>query len=550
MEKREILTSHSVGTATVATAELDSHTGCTWLLLLVQICIPFAWGLLAVHLGQDTDGDQLYYHYYSASAVLSGRFLHDIAAGGLGGFNNPLMYFPFAVAVDHLPAAAVCFLIGAWQGLNITLVLAIARHLIRPANTWGALLCIAIAGYVVASPIFILTVGRTFGDDWVSVPFLAGIWLLLRGPESRRLDWLGGLLIGLAAGMKITNVPTAAAFGVALAISYPQPRKLLAVAAAMIIGFAATAGWWFVFSYRHFGNPLFPYYNAIFKSPLYPEFNFHDTRWKLDHLRDLLLLPARMAKGTTTVIETNYQETHWLTFSFLSVVTIACVVGEFVKTRALAIDRRIAVLAVFCALAFVVWAFMLHYMRYLMVAELVVPLAVAMLMRWVCGSDRAAAIALASLVLISAAVDHYLPLRWSRIEPTGSWYQVPELAIPAGSAVLLGNDIGFVERALPRDTTIIGLGTNYFFAGLPGDGGTPVLNARIADAVWREPANVYQLTLLSLPPKFDSAHVAAQLGFTFDQRACREVPTNLGALQICKLAPAQRIAVPDKLTPR
>jgi hypothetical protein len=130
------------------------------------------WGLFSVHLGQDVDGDQLYYHYYGASSVLNGRFLHDIAAGGLGGYNNPLMYFPFVFGVDQLPAKSVCFLIGAWQGLNIALVLAISRQLIRPVNAWGVLLCAIVVAYLLTSPVFIMLIGRTFGDDWVRSPFL------------------------------------------------------------------------------------------------------------------------------------------------------------------------------------------------------------------------------------------------------------------------------------------------------------------------------------------------------------------------------------------
>ena len=520
------------------------------LFLFLQICIPIMWGFLAMHLGQDINGDQLYYHYYGAMSVLRGRYLNDIAAGGMSGYNNPLMYFPFVIAVNHLSAATVSFIIGAWQGLNISLVLSISRQIIRPVNVWGILLCVAVVAYLLTTPVFILTVGRTFGDDWASVPFLAGVWFLLRAPENGRFNWIGGLLVGISAGLKITNIPIALAFGIALAFTYPHPRKLFSVAMAVLVGFVVAGGWWFAFNYNNFGNPLFPYYNGVFKSPWYPELNFRDTRWGAESFLGLVSLPFNMAKGTTTVIEANYQETHWLIFSFLFIFAAAYAMVNVIKIGVARVSRSTVLLALFCALAFLLWAYMLHYLRYLMVPELLLPLAVAMLLQFLGGSDRAAAIALASIVLVSASVDHYLPMSWSRISRTDAWYQVPELGIPAGSAVVLGNDVGFVAKVLPGDTTLIGLGTNYFFAGLPTDGGTPLVNKRIIDAMWRDPSKVYQLTLLSLPLKFDPVHVASQLGFTLDKQTCREVLTNLGALQVCQLSPVQRIPAPAILTPR
>lgn len=517
---------------------------------LVLICIPLIWGLFSVHLGQDIDGDQLYYHYYGASSVLNGRFLHDIAAGGLSGYNNPLMYFPFVFGVDHLSAKSICFLIGAWQGLNIALILAISRQLIRPVSAWGVLLCAIVVAYLLTSPIFIMVIGRTFGDDWVSVPFLAGMWCLLGERQTAPRDCIGALLIGASAGLKITNLPLAAAFGIALAIADPRPKRLLSVAAGMFVGFLATAGWWLRFSYLHFGNPLFPYYNAVFKSPLFPSVDFHDSRWGLPHLRDLFFLPISMAEGTTTVIEATYEDTHWLVFGILVVITVICAGIRLFRTGHLEIGRSTIILGLFCSVAFVAWAILLHYMRYLMVAEMTLPIVMAALLRFLYGSDRLAFLTMAALTAISASADHYLPLRWARINPAGSWYQIPALGVPAGSTVVLGNGIGYVERALPLGTTMIGLGSNFFFAGLPSDGGTPAILNQIENAMWREPDQVYQVELMSLPASFNSAHVDAAFGFTFDPSACRDVVTNLGMLQVCHLAPENRGAAPAKLTPR
>jgi hypothetical protein len=512
-------------------------------LRIFQVCLPFLWGALALHFGQDVNGDQLYYHYYSASAVLHGRFLHDIAAGGVSGFNNPLLYFPFEMAVNHLPAPVLVFLIGVWQGLNMSIVLAITRSIIKPATVWGALLCAAVVAYVATSPVFSFTVGRTFGDDWVTVPLLAGLWFLIREPAKRHSDLVGGLLVGLAVGMKITNIPTAAALSIALAIVYPHPAKLISIALAMSVGVVLTAGWWLAFSYHHFGNPLFPYYNAVFKSPLYPEYNFRDGRWVAHGLLDMAMLPLNLARGTTTVIESQYRETHWLVFSVLFMLSVTVV-----SARKKDLDRRTVAISVFCALAFIFWQVMLHYMRYLMMAELVLPIAVALMLRWISTSDRAAFMTMALLVAISLSVDHYLPHNWARIKPNGAWYQISDLGIPDHSTIIFGNGIGFVTQVLSMNATAIGIGTNFYMAGLPGDGGTPVMNRQILDAMWKNPNNVYQLTLLSLPEIFDSGHVAQQFGFSVDRKDCREAATNLGPMRLCQYKPISEVDAPKKIT--
>lgn len=509
---------------------------------VVAVCLalPITWGALSVHLGQDIAGDQLYYHYYSADALMRGRFWSDLAAGGLSGYNNPTLYFPFAGLVNHLHARAIGFWIGAYQGFNLSLVFLICYELSWTSPRSERLAFGIVAAVLAAAcPIVLLETGRTLGDDWVTVPFLTGILLLL-SRRSKLKPWycgLGGLLIGVAAGLKYTNIPLAAAFGISFALARPQLRVLATVAIAMTLGILLSALWWLSLLELHFRNPLFPYYNSVFRSAFFPPLNFRDIRWQLQGYAEILTLPLRMAQGTTRVVEDTYRESHWAVFFALVSVTVvqALILRRGLGRRGL--TREVLSLSVFTALAFLIWSVLFHYIRYLMIAEFTVVVSITMLLRALVASDRLALVTLAAFSAFSLSFDHYLPLNWARMPFGRHWYELPDPQLPSDSVVLLGNGIGFIEKALPVDVTIVGLGTNFFFAGLPTDGGTVTMNDTIHERAWRTPDHVYLVTLTSLPDAFRPEGVARQLGFTYEASACKPLGSNLGTIKVCHLTP-------------
>jgi hypothetical protein len=185
-----------------------------------------------------------------------------------------------------------------------------------------------------------------------------------------------------------------------------------------------------------------------------------------------------------------------------------------------------------------------------MVAELTLPIAVAALLATLCSSNRGAVVGLVTLAAVSAGVDHYLPIEWSRNVTGSRWYEIPDLGIPDGSAVILVNGIGYTQRAMPRNTTIIGLGTNYFFAGIPTDGGTLAVLDHIHQALWRRPEQVFDVSLSTLPLAFDRQHVEGAFGFAPRAVDCKAHDTNLGILTVCHLVPVHHGAAPDRLTAR
>lgn len=92
--------------------------------------------------------------------------------------------------------------------------------------------------------------------------------------------WVVGALLGLLAGLKVTNaiyVLPAAAWLTWLAFHNRDWVWLVrAVMIALLLGTSS-----YIFSVWITGNPLFPLYNATFQSPYYPPVDIVDRRWMM-----------------------------------------------------------------------------------------------------------------------------------------------------------------------------------------------------------------------------------------------------------------------------
>ena len=109
-------------------------------------------------------------------------------------------------------------------------------------------------------------VGATMNDSYVAGFVMGAVWLALpieaeTGVRliSRRMI-LGGFLIGVAAGSKLTAVPYAVGLVVAIVAVQPSIQHVKAVGivfvAACAFGFALTAAPWMLFLHYTFQNPL------------------------------------------------------------------------------------------------------------------------------------------------------------------------------------------------------------------------------------------------------------------------------------------------------
>lgn len=104
-----------------------------------------------------------------------------------------------------------------------------------------------------------------------------------------------GVLCGVLAALKVTNLVYLAFFGGWLLwhlVSRGQVSRLMALLAAAVVVAASS----YFYATVVTGNPLFPLYNGVFKSPYMPPVNFADQRWH-DGFRPTVLWDLTFSTG-------------------------------------------------------------------------------------------------------------------------------------------------------------------------------------------------------------------------------------------------------------
>lgn len=250
-----------------------------------SICLGIfliAGGLISATLKYELLFDFIQYHYYNGFAFLNNRLMTDIAASALPTYYNPLLdsFFFLLNQVFKENMSIYYFITGLPFGALMFVFFKIALLFFNPAKTGGKLclaLCLSIAltGYDVW-----FQIGTSTHEIPVSVFILTAVYLLLEFPEKTPAYFTAGLCLGAAAGLKLTAAVYCLSTGLTLILLYKsldRPKTFIAtLAAGGLTGYLAVNGFWAAVLWQNFENPVFPFWNKIFKSPYYPDFNYVD----------------------------------------------------------------------------------------------------------------------------------------------------------------------------------------------------------------------------------------------------------------------------------
>lgn len=245
------------------------------LIVTLLVAATLVWVLLA---GKDLGWDTLNHHFYLPFAWASDRLQADFFGAGPQSYQNPLGYWPaYSMVRAAWPSWAVGTVLALIHAANSVLCFAIARRL------WGrspeaTLWCALAAALAWLAPVFLQMVGTTSVDPLGSAAVLAAVLCLLASSDgkARALSSAGaGLLLGVAVGIKLSSAVFALA-GFALMLwrwrgGRATPVLVAAFVAGGAVGGVASMAWWSWQLWQQFGNPVFPLYNNIFKSPVAPE---------------------------------------------------------------------------------------------------------------------------------------------------------------------------------------------------------------------------------------------------------------------------------------
>jgi hypothetical protein len=390
------------------------------------LAVPVAFGLHALSLGQDANFDLRNYHVYVASALLTGRGSLDIAPGYHASYHNPALYVPLYLGLRWLDPRLFSFLLAGVQSLAFVLLYLFVEGILgRPRSIWGAFGYAAVAVTGVLGAGHRSELGTTFSDNLLASPVLLALFLLMRRfrqdgavrPSEFLASAASGAVLGIAVGLKTTF--GVYAFGLIAAATLvgrgmrQKALRVLGVGTGIGAGAALTAGPWAAVLYKRFGNPIFPYMNDLFKSPMANPWGYRDLSFVPQSVADWFASPFFPALSPFRVGEVGFVEWRFVAVLGAGAVLLVHAAIQLVRrNRAETEGWPAAPIVVFFLVSYVAWYGLFGIYRYAIALEMLSPVVVFLAIVRVVSGIRWR-VALACAALIPLVVTTY-PGNWGR----------------------------------------------------------------------------------------------------------------------------------------
>ena len=213
------------------------------------------------------------------------------------------------------------------------------------------------------TPIFI-NASITAGSD-ISVTLFSflGIYSIINWIHSKRLDMLvvGAVFSGLAMGSKYNALYVIFTLVIVITVvSRRNPKEILKnISLFLLIILLITSIWW-IKSYMHTGNPVFPFLNKVFKSEYWWQshndwFNF-GTFGRQPNLVNILITPWDITFNSHLYGESG------IGHIYLFFISLGLLFYMITKQR----SKTISYLLLYLLLYFFIWILTVQYSRYLL----------------------------------------------------------------------------------------------------------------------------------------------------------------------------------------
>jgi hypothetical protein len=440
--------------------------------------------LTSYHLGKEMLWDTMDYHVYAGFSALHDRFAQDYFAAGPQGYFNPYAYVPFYLLLrSTLTPLQDASILAVLQSAILWLTYE-AALVIAPRDAPGMRLAAAVAAVALAfaNPVLINELGSSYADVTTAEIALAG-WLVLlgavRAPGATRVV-CAALLLGIASALKLTNAVHAISAAVLL-LFIPEGwrrkcRHAALFASAGAVAFLTVSAPWALRLERHFGNPLFPLMNGVFRSPEFTTAPLLDYRFIPVSLGAALLRPFAMLSSAPMVhFELPAPDLRYALLLLLAVLLFARQAWRRLRRRELAGESPAqavatrALLALGCGflLDWTLWLTASGNSRYFIpMACIAAVLGVALVFRLFSGSPKGrnyliGAILGVQCLALYMGTDYRARLPWT----DGPWFSVSvpaRLASQPSLYFLVGiQSNSFIIPELPAASGFINLDGDY-----------------------------------------------------------------------------------------
>jgi hypothetical protein len=418
--------------------------------IVLFVGAPVLLAIVALFIGKKTGWDLFNYHWYNPYALLEGRFGFDVAVGHHATYYNPLPDLPLFLLGSHGPAWLGGVLMGALAGIAVALIGALAyRSLPIIDERWRAIASIGLALLSVTGAGAFQEIGDPANDIPAGIGIFASLLLLVSkfetvrahsiGKDQYRVLLLAGVCAGAAVGLKLTT----AVYGVGLvgalcAISGPVRVRLsrcLVFGVASLSGMLLTGGFWMWEMWQFSGNPFFPYFNDLFRSPLLTEASYRDPNFRPANWLEAALFPFYFTADSRQVSESTFRDARVLVLYVLIPIAGALSLWRRVKYKEHREIGPIGFLMWFAAIAYLAWLAIFDIYRYLIPLEMLAPLLIALaISQWPIKATQRIAICVVLFAALQAVVRVDLSDRQSW---QGPYVQVSVPSLPNAESTMI-----------------------------------------------------------------------------------------------------------------
>jgi len=511
-------------------------------------CTILFWAAFVVLLGKDTSWDFRNYHWYGPYALLNDRAALDVAVAHLGSWYNPYLDIPFYLLATGTSAWFALACLGAVHGANIVPLYLLARHSLRvkDAPLWAGAL--AILGQTGA--LTLTEMGTTYYDNVVSLFALTGLTILVLKRETFRsgaltqvalLAGIAGFITGCAMGLKLPAMPYCVGFAAAMLVLGGSHKHLmvrvLAGGLGGVAGVLLFSAPWMLSVYHQTGNPLFPYFNSYWQSPLALEAHYRDLRFVPTDWGRLLLFPFLFSADWHITGDLSFQDIR-VAIAYVAVIAVA-LAWAFRRRNAdsLTFDGTALPVLAFAAGSYAAWVKMFAIYRYLVTLEMLAPLVITTAVGLMPGARRSRFIALGVIgfaVLLTSRSDF---LERAPVEDPYIQVALPPIPRPDRTMVVMTGDapMGFLATRLPPQIPVLRI-DGWMVQPRDDTGLTRRMRARVAAHI-KTGGDLY---LISDATDMARARTAIEeYGLAIRLPQCQQFDTNLvGTYQWCPVAPA------------
>jgi hypothetical protein len=386
--------------------------------------------------------------------------------------------------------------------------------------------------------------GTTYYDNVMSVFVLSGLAIVVVQRETLatgsllRTAWLtalAGLLVGSAVGLKLPEAPFAMGFAAALLVLGGDWKhyaaRIVAGGVGGLIGVLLFSGYWWYEMYHLTGNPLFPYFNEDFKSPLALASPYRDMRFLPHGLFNILTFPIQFSINWAVADDIPFQDIRVGVAYVAGIVAGAAVLLRGRAREALADWRAALPLFAFAGVSLFVWIDMFAIYRYILTLEMLAPLLIVTAIGLMPLSRRTQYLAIGGVLFAVVILSHSSFMTKAPLGDPYIEFDSPKIAHPDNSMILMtGLDpMGYMTPSLPHKIQILRIDG---WMMQPQDG--TELTQQMRDRVNAFKGDLYTL---SNPLELQRTHDAlTQYGLHIDWLKCQHFDTNLaGPYLFCPL---------------